>query len=114
MKSLRSVLALVAVLALAGLAFAQDAKPVTVSGKLSCAKCELHEAGMKDCQNVLITQQDGKTVNYYVVKNDVSKEFGHACKGSKDATVTGTVMQKDGKNWITATKMEPKGEATKS
>ncbi|HUC44664.1 MAG TPA: DUF6370 family protein [Candidatus Sulfotelmatobacter sp.] len=114
MKPLRSILALVAVLGLAGLALAQDAKPVTVSGKLTCAKCELHEAGMKDCQNVLVTEQGGKTVNYYVMKNDVAKQFGHACKGSKEATVTGTVSQKDGKTWITATKMEPKGEATKS
>ena len=114
MKPIRTILALVAVLGLSGLALAQDAKPVTVSGKLTCAKCELHDASMKECQNVLVTEVDGKAVNYYIAKNDVAKEFGHACKGSKEATVTGTVSEKDGKSWITATKMEPKGEATKS
>ena len=36
-----------------------------------CGKCTLHET--KDCQNVVQVEKDGKTVNYYLKQNDVSK-----------------------------------------
>ena len=96
-----SFLVLIALLLLSTLAAAGDA--VTVEGKIVCAKCSLHADDAKECQNVLVV--DAST-QYYVVKNDVSEQYGHACKGEKAAVVTGTVAEKDGKKWITATKME--------
>jgi hypothetical protein len=91
----------------AGFVAANAAAEETLTGKLMCAKCTLKKADASQCQNVLVTQEaDGKTGEYYVEKNDVAKAFGHACKGEKPAVVTGTVTEKDGKKWITASKME--------
>ena len=106
MKMFRLMMALVAVLALAGFAYAGDDKDVTVSGKLVCAKCTLHEDGAKECQNVISVEADGKTTLYYVAKNKVAEDFGHVCKGEKNVVATGKVKEKDGKTWIDATKLE--------
>ncbi|HZN53914.1 MAG TPA: DUF6370 family protein [Candidatus Polarisedimenticolaceae bacterium] len=111
MKIFRSLLVLAAVAALAGPALAGDeAKTVTVTGKIVCAKCSLKTEGQKECQNVVVAEQDGKQVQYYLAKNDVVEQFGHVCKGEKSVVATGTVSEKDGHTWLTATKLEqPKG-----
>lgn len=85
-------------------AVAGEAKTVTVEGKIACAKCTL-ETGAKECQDVLVVEKDGETMHYYLAENDVAKEYGHSCMGSKPAVVTGTVEEKDGKMWLTATEM---------
>ena len=98
-------------IALAGLitalaipAFAAD-KEVTITGQGMCAKCQLHETDK--CQNAIQTQEDGKTVTYYLTHNKVSKEFHeNLCKESKKVTATGTVKEKDGKKMLTASKIE--------
>jgi len=98
--------ALVAAVALATAAFAAD---VTLSGKVACAKCTLKKADAKECQDVLVVAgEKGATTEYYIVKNAVFEKFGHQCKGEKAATVTGAVSEKDGKKWITPTKIETK------
>jgi hypothetical protein len=53
--------------------------------------------------------KDGKTVNYYLVQNDASKAaHGAICGGDPEkVTVTGTVEEKDGKQLVTPTKIEP-------
>ena len=99
-------LALALVVGLVAAATAAD--QVTVTGQVLCAKCTLKKADAKECQNVLVVKSGDKTDEYYVEKNDVSTKFGHVCQGQKDAVVTGTVTEKDGKKWITATKMEEK------
>ena len=57
---------------------------------------------------LVVKGEQDKTTEYYVAKNDVSEKFGHVCTGTKNAVVTGSVTQKDGKTWITATKMDEK------
>ena len=97
-----AILAAVA-LALSFSAYAGD--EMTVTGKILCAKCTLKKADAKECQNVLVVEGDKGTTEYYLVKNDVTEKYGHVCMGEKGAVVTGTVMEKDGKTWLTATKM---------
>ena len=93
-------LALFAALALCGLTFAGDAAaPVTVEGKLVCAKCTLEEKGQEKCQSVLLSGDQ----KLYLVKNEVAEKDGHVCKGEKAVKVTGTVSEKDGRKWIEAT-----------
>jgi len=107
MKIFRSLMTLVAVASLAGFALAGDeAKTVTVTGKIVCAKCSLQKEDAKACQNVIVAEEDGKTVEYYLAKNALTEEFGHVCKGEKNVVATGTVSEKDGKTWLTATKMD--------
>jgi len=88
------------------LAGANASDDTTMTGNIMCAKCTLKKADAKECQDVLVVKDGDKTAEYYVEKNDVSKAFGHVCKDEKPAVVTGKVTEKDGKKWISATKME--------
>ena len=86
---------------------AADAKETTITGSMVCGKCTLHET--TSCQNIVQVTKDGKTVNYYLIQNDVSKAaHGAICGGdSEKVTVTGTVEEKDGKEVLTPSKIEP-------
>lgn len=105
MKKLKLTLALLAGLAVisATTALADD---VTITGNMVCGKCTLHETDK--CQNVVQVTEDGKTVNYYLKQNDVSKAaHDPICQGgSEKVTVTGTVKDKDGKKMMTASKID--------
>ena len=82
------------------LTYGQDKNEVTVTGDVVCGHCTLK---MVDQCTVALKADDG---NYLLVKNDESdKIFDKRDKGVK-AKVTGTVEEKDGKKWITATKVE--------
>jgi hypothetical protein len=51
--------------------------------------------------------KNGKTVNYYLTANDVSKAFHeNVCKEAKKVTATGTVKKVDGKNEFTVSKID--------
>jgi Family of unknown function (DUF6370) len=78
---------------------------VTITGKMVCGKCTLHLT--KECQNVVQVQKDGKTINYFLVQNDVSKAAHQpVCDGSSEnVTVTGAVTEKDGQETMTPTKL---------
>lgn len=92
------VLAVTAVRALAG-------DEVTITGKGMCAKCELKQGDV--CQTVIQAEKDGKKVMYYLVDNDVAKEFHkNVCKETKKVTATGTVKEVNGKMELTVTKIE--------
>ena len=77
---------------------------VMLTGDIVCAKCSLKKADAKECQDVLVVGGE-KGGEYYLAKNDVAEKFGHVCQGKKPVTATGTVVEKDGKKWLTATKM---------
>ena len=82
-------------------------KETTISGEAKCAKCILKEG--KECQTVIQVDKDGKTENYYVVNNDVSKAFhDDVCTTAKKVTATGTVAKVDGKQQLTLSKIEAK------
>jgi hypothetical protein len=110
MKKLKLTIALLSGLAFVGAtmtALADDgaAKTTTITGNMVCGKCTLHET--KKCQNVVQVMQDGKTVDYYLKMNAVSKDaHGPICQGgSEKVTVTGSVKEKDGKEMMTPTKI---------
>jgi len=110
MKMTKIIITIVAGLMLAlgtSSLLAQDAgKAITITGSMVCGKCTLHECA--SCQNVIQVEKDGKTVKYYLTKNDVSDAMHEdICHGdSKKVTATGTVVEKDGKEMLTVTKLE--------
>ena len=109
MKKIVSTLAagiLLAGLTTRVLAADSASKETTITGTMVCAKCVLHET--ESCQNVVQVEKDGKTVNYYLKQNDVSKAaHDPICKGgSEKVTVTGTVKEKGGKEMMTPTKID--------
>lgn len=80
-------------------------KEITVKGKALCGKCQLHQAA--SCQNVLQVQDGKKTLSYWVVANDVSRNFhANVCKEAKPVSATGSVKDVAGKLEFTATKLE--------
>jgi hypothetical protein len=79
----------------------------TFKGTLVCAQCELKKPDAHECQDVLLVD-DGKggTAEYYITKNEVAEKAGEACTLKIPATVTGSVSEKNGKTWLTPTKIE--------
>jgi len=87
---------------------AEEKKEVTLKGDIMCAKCELKEKDLKKCQTVIQVKEGGKDVTYYFIDKG-NKESYHeeVCGGGrKEGTVKGTVAEKDGKKWITPSKVE--------
>jgi hypothetical protein len=80
---------------------------ITVTGDMVCGKCKLHISDA--CQNIVQVEKDGQTVNYYLTDNETAKaSHGDICSGSsKKVTATGAVEEKDGKQILTACKIEP-------
>jgi hypothetical protein len=107
MKKLVAIsIALLLCVALAGSVLGGD-KPVTLEGKIACAKCTLRVEDQKECQNVLVVEKKGKEKLYYLAKNEVNDKFGGVCMATPGARVTGTIEKKDGVRWITATEITP-------
>ena len=100
------VVAALAVVLFAGVAAGVFAEEQTLTGSVMCAKCALKQPGLKSCQDVLVVKNGTETKEYYVTKNEVLTKFGHTCSGEKAVVVTGTVTEKDGKMWITPTKID--------
>lgn len=82
------------------------ADDVTLKGDMVCAKCYLNRPDAKECQDVLLVKDaNGPTAEFYVTKNKVSQAAGEACTSAVPATIVGSVSEKDGRKWITATKI---------
>ena len=98
------------ILSLSAIVFATaltaSAEEVTLSGKATCAKCDLKTA--TKCQNVLQVTTAGKTTTYELMGDKSTAFHKQVCSESKEATVTGTVSEKDGKKIITVAKIEAK------
>jgi len=91
------------------LGFAEDEKMMpmekTIIGTGMCAKCVLHQG--TECQTIIQSQENGKTVTYYLVNNAVSKDFHkNVCTTKEQVKATGTVMELNGKQMLTASKLE--------
>lgn len=104
-RRMKLFLAVVLLAGVASLAMAGESV-VTVSGTIACAHCTLKKGDLASCQDMIVATSGATAGEYYIVKNAVLEKFGHTCKGQKAATVTGTVMEKDGKRWLTPTKIE--------
>lgn len=102
MMTRREAIATIGMLAVATRAFADEK---TYKGEMVCAKCFLNKPDAKECQDVLLVKDAGKTTEYYITKNKVSQESGEACTTAIPATVTGSIAEKDGKTWLTASKI---------
>lgn len=103
----RQLLHAVVAFTLATLVAPAVAAEVTHSGVLVCAKCMLKKADAHECQDVLIvTAANGDKTEYYVTKNEVAEKAGEACTLEVKARVTGEISEKDGKKWITPSKIE--------
>jgi hypothetical protein len=111
---LRIALALVlgiAAVTLAGSTFsanaADDKDTKKLEGKLTCTKCALSET--KACGHALLVKEGGKEVKYYLADKGGKEAYhGKCCKADVDATVTGKVVEKDGKKTIESPKVEIK------
>ena len=98
----REAIATVGALVVVTPAFADDE---TFKGEMVCAKCYLNKPDAKECQDVLLVKDGGKTTKYYITKNKVSQESGEACTQAIPAVVIGTVKETDGRKWLTASKI---------
>jgi len=104
-KSLALVAGVVLLSAVTALRTFAANESVTITGEAKCAKCALKEA--KECQTVIQTEKDGKTVIYYLADNEASKPFQkQVCEQSKKVTATGTVKEVNGKMELAAIKIE--------
>jgi hypothetical protein len=103
MLTRREMMWSVAAVALAVPVFAADD---TFKGELVCAKCYLKKPDAKECQDVLLVKDaNAATAEYYITKNTVAQESGEACTQAIPAVVIGTVTEKDGRKWLTASKI---------
>jgi uncharacterized protein (TIGR02271 family) len=82
----------------------ESGKELTLTGNDLCGKCQLHKTA--SCQNVIQVKGADKTLSYYVVENEVSKNFHeNVCKQAKKVTATGSVQDVGGKLELTLSKI---------
>ena len=101
---MRMMLSFVCALALIVVAQADDKKETTLKGEVCCANCELKKQA--SCNAVIVVKDGDKEVIYYFDSESQKKYGEECCKEKKMAKVTGTTAEKDGKKWITVTKVE--------
>ncbi|MFN4259657.1 MAG: DUF6370 family protein [Gemmataceae bacterium] len=91
--------------AVVGLSAADDkAKPVTLTGKITCAKCELGIT--PTCATVIQVKEEGKDVVYFFDAKSNKQYHKEICVSAKPGSVTGVVSEADGKKTITVSKVK--------
>jgi hypothetical protein len=85
---------------------AEPGKQVKLEGTIVCSKCALKET--KQCGNAIIVKENGKDVTYYFADKGAGEDYHEeVCGGGKKTgTVVGVVSEKDGKKYITPSKVE--------
>lgn len=78
------------------------AEEVTLTGKVTCAKCDLKLADK--CATVIVS----KDVVYYFDATGDKAHHKEICKASKEGSVTGEVSKEGDKNIIKVSKVELK------
>lgn len=94
-----------AVMLVLGFAATTAAEEMTLNGTIMCAKCKLKKVDADKCQDVLVVTEGDQKTEYYLAKSAAANSAGHQCTTEMKATVTGDVTEKDGKKWITASKI---------
>jgi hypothetical protein len=102
MRLLGAALAILALVAVVGLAQAQD-KEVTLKGKITCARCELKKA--KACETVIVVKEGNKEVVYHFDKASHKKYHGEICQEGKEGEVTGTLTKEGDRQVIKVSKV---------
>jgi len=104
MRSVARIALAVFVLTALTLAVSAQSKPTTLTGKITCAKCDLKIE--KECATVIVVKENGKDVVYYLDAKSSKANHDAICHTPKQGSVTGVVSEKDGKKTITTTKVE--------
>lgn len=99
-----------AAVTIAGTSSAADEKKAEtkkLEGTLTCTKCALSET--KACGHALLVKEGDKEVKYYLTDKGGKESYHKACcTADVKATVTGKVVEKDGKKTIESPKVEIK------
>jgi len=102
-SALKMVFCVVVFVALT-LAVAAQNKAISLTGKITCAKCDLKIE--KECATVIVVNENGKDAIYYLDEKSSKTNHDAICQSAKQGSVTGVVSEKGGKKTITATKVE--------
>ncbi len=94
----------VAVLTALVLTVGAQNKETKLTGKITCAKCDLKLE--KECATVIVVPENGKDAVYYLDAKSSKANHDVICQVPKQGSVTGVVSEKGGKKTITATKVE--------
>ena len=100
--ALKVGVSLLVVVGFMALALAEDKKEETLTGTITCAKCDLKLA--KKCNTVVKV----KDTVYWFDADSNKKYHKDTCTEAKEGTVMGTVSEKGGKKWVHASKVEYK------
>ncbi len=76
----------------------------TLTGKITCAKCDLKTATA--CQTVIVVKDNGKDVIYQFTGSTGAKYHKDICTTPMEGSVTGDVSKEGEKNLIKVTKVE--------
>jgi hypothetical protein len=103
--ALSMLLGLAVVFALALTAPAEEkkeAKETTITGTITCAKCDLKVENQKTCATVIKGKAKGsdKEEVFWFDTDSSKKNHKAICTEAKKGTVTGTIEEKDGKKTV--------------